>query len=153
MCFLSPTHSQIDSCYCWLLVIVVVIVDIVCDIIVAIIYINVNIYISMSISITVMDDNVIVHAQATRLGERMSGTWMSRSPVLSSTHYFPIQRFGQFVLNSFFFGIIQGWLVEYPEQRNLFHMIWWTFMSKLFRFSKKCKSARSETKIRWNSNK
>ena len=77
----------------------------------------------MSISFTVMVDTLIVHAQATRLGEHMSGTWMSRSPVLSSTHYFPIQRSGQFDLNSFFFGIIQGWLVEYPEQRNLSHVI------------------------------
>ena len=100
-----------------------VIVDMDCDIVVPIIYINVNIYISMSISFTVMNDNIIVHVQATRLGEHMSGTWMSRSPVLSSTHYFPIQRSGQFDLNSFFFGIIQGWLVEYPEQRNLSRVI------------------------------
>ena len=104
-------------------------------------------------SFTAMDDNVIVHVQETRLGEHMSGTWMSRSPVLSSTHYFPIQRFAQFNLNSFFFGIIQGWLVGYPEQRNLSHVVWWTFMSKLFRYLKQCISAPSETKIRWNSYK
>ena len=53
MCLLNPTHSQIDSCYCWLLVIVFVIVDMGCDTVFAIIKININIYISINPSLQV----------------------------------------------------------------------------------------------------